>query len=241
VSTNPLSVNSFVQRLYLMQVATFPPSNNPAVCYLAQTADGTNILIDSGLPPQEQMPPGMAPNMGKSVFEQLAEIGLQPGDIQLLVCTHFDLDHAGNHGSFPNAELVVQREHYTHALDHERFANSRPIWNQPSLRYRFVEGDTELVPGLDLIETSGHTPGHQSVLVRLPETGAVILAIDAVPSRESFVPVREAGPRDQRAEILSASTRKLIDLAQKENAALVIFGHDKEQWATLKKAPDFYR
>jgi N-acyl homoserine lactone hydrolase len=224
-----------------MQVATFPPSNIPAVCYLAQTADGTNILIDSGLPPQEQMPPEFAPNMGKTVFEQLAEIRLQPGDIDLLVCTHFDLDHAGNHGSFPNAELVVQREHYTHALDHERFANSRPIWNQPSLRYRFVEGDTELVPGLELIETSGHTPGHQSVLVRLPETGAVILTIDAVPNRGSFVPVREAGPRDQSAEILSANTRKLIDLAQRENAALVIFGHDAEQWATLKKAPDFYR
>jgi N-acyl homoserine lactone hydrolase len=229
VSTNASSVNSSVQRLYLMQVATFPPSNIPAVCYLAQTRDGKNILIDSGLPSQEQMPPGMAPYMGKNVFEQLAAIGLQPGDIDLLVCTHFDLDHAGNHGSFPNAELVVQREHYTHALDHERFANSRPIWNQPSLRYRFVEGDTELIPGLDLIETSGHTPGHQSVLVRLPETGAVILAIDAVPNQESFVPVREAGPRDQSAEILSASTRKLIDLAQREKPSLVIFGHDAEQ------------
>ena len=43
-----------------------------------------------------------------------------------------------------------------------------------------VDGDTELLPGVTLIETSGHAPGHQSVLVRLPKTGAVLLVIDAV-------------------------------------------------------------
>lgn len=232
---------STVQRLYLMQVATLPPSNVPAVCYLVQTADGTNILIDSGLPPKEHLPPGLTPNMGKDVFEQLAGLGLQPGDIDLVVCTHFDLDHAGNHEAFMNAELVVQREHYTHALDHERFANSRSHWTGPTIRHRFVDGDTELVPGLELIETSGHTPGHQSVLVRLPETGPVILTIDAVPNQGNFIPERQAGPRDQDAETLSASTRKLIDLAQREKASLVIFGHDAEQWEALKKAPDYYR
>ena len=48
-------------------------------------------------------------------------------------------------------------------------------------RIRLVDGDTELLPGLELIETSGHVPGHQSVLVRLPKTGAILLPIDAVP------------------------------------------------------------
>jgi N-acyl homoserine lactone hydrolase len=49
-----------------------------------------------------------------------------------------------------------------------------------------VDGDTELLPGLTLLETSGHTPGHQSVLVRLPQTGPVLLAIDAVVMERFF-------------------------------------------------------
>ena len=44
-------------------------------------------------------------------------------------------------------------------------------FDHPALRYRLIEGDTELVPGLTLLETSGHTPGHQSVLVHLRKPG----------------------------------------------------------------------
>ena len=50
-------------------------------------------------------------------------------------------------------------------------------------RIRLVDGDTELLPGITLIETSGHVPGHQSVLVRLSKTGAVLLTVDAVSFR----------------------------------------------------------
>lgn len=238
MSTN----NAAVQRLYLMQVATAPETNVPFVCYLAQTGDGTNVLIDSGLPENMQPPPGRpAPMMGKDVIEQLAQIGLKPGDINLLVCTHFDGDHAGRHSAFTSAELIVQRQHYELARSgYGRFAPFRSIWDHPGLRYRQIEGDLELLPGLELIETSGHTRGHQSVLVRLPETGPVLLTIDAVPQKGAFTPEREAGPFDEDLEVLRASTRKLLDLVQREKVALVVFGHDGEQWQTLKKAPDYY-
>lgn len=230
------------QRLYLMQVATIPQVNIPIVCYLVQTGDGTNILIDSGLPERVQPPPGMPmPVMHKNVLEQLAQIGLRPEDIHLLICTHFDTDHTGYHTAFSNAELIVQRQHHELASGgFTRFAASRPQWGHPTLRYRLVEGDTQLLPGLDLIETSGHVPGHQSVLVYLPETGPVLLAIDAVTRQNAFTPEREAGPMDMDGEMLRASTRKLLDLAQREQVSLVVFGHDGEQWQTLKKAPDFY-
>jgi N-acyl homoserine lactone hydrolase len=94
---------------------------------------------------------------------------------------------------------------------------------------------------LELIETSGHVPGHQSVLVRLPETGPVLLTIDAVARQNSFTPEREAGPMDMDVEMLRTSTRKLLALARREQVPLTIFGHDGEQWQTLKKVPDFYR
>lgn len=231
------------QRLYLMQVATSSQANVPFVCYLVQTEDGSNILIDSGFPANMQLPPGRpAPVMGKDVIEQLAQLGLQPGDIHLLICTHFDGDHAGRLSAFPNAKLVAQRQHYELARSgYPRFAPVRAEWDQPEERYRLVEGDVELLPGLELIETSGHVRGHQSVLVRLPETGPVLLTIDAVPNQGVFTPDRQAGPMDEDEETLRASTRKLLNLVQREQVSLVIFGHDGAQWQTLKKLPDYYR
>ncbi len=232
------------QRLYLMPVAFMPPPMNaPVVCYLVQTGDGKNILIDSGLPENAPPPPpGMPePIIKKHALEQLAMIGLQPGDINMLVCTHFDMDHAGNHEAFTNAELIVQRQQYEVARGgHQRFAHSREHWDHPALRYRLIDGDTELLPGLELIETTGHAPGHQSVLVRLPETGPVLLAIDAVTRQADFRADRETSRMDDDKEATIASTRKLLAIAQREHVALTIFGHDGEQWQTLKHAPEYY-
>ncbi len=75
----------------------------------------------------------------------------------------------------------MQREHYevAKASSDYRFLVNRQHWDHPSLRYRLIDGDMQLLPGLDLIKTSGHCPGHQSVLVRLPETGPVLPPGDA--------------------------------------------------------------
>jgi N-acyl homoserine lactone hydrolase len=225
-----------------MQVATLQPLNIPIPCYLVQTSDGKNILIDSGLPTTFHAPAGVpTPILGKNVLEQLALLDLHPGDIDLLVSTHFDLDHCGHHDDFPNAELIVQREQYDVArTGHPRFANHRSHWDLPATRYRLLDGDTTLLPGFELIETSGHVPGHQSVLLHLPATGPVLLAIDAVTMQNSFQPDRQIGPMDLDGERAIASTRKLLDLAQREHVALTIFGHDGQQWSTLKKLPEYY-
>ena len=123
---------------------------------------------------------------------------------------------------------------------HPRFAPARAHWDHPALRYQLIDGDTELLPGLTVLETSGHAPGHQSVLVRLPRTGLVLLAIDAIVLQRLFTPERRAWPTDDDEEQLRASTRKLLDLVEHEQVALVIFGHDGRQWQTLRKAPAHY-
>ncbi len=237
------------QRLYLMQLSTttipLPAGQGLALssgCYLVQTSDKKNILIDSGLPADYAPPPGTPPSENKkNVLEHLAGLGLHPDDIELLICTHFDVDHAGYNDAFPQAELIVQRKHYELARSgHPRFASARPHWDHPALRYRLIDGDTELLPGLTLLETSGHTPGHQSVLLHLPQTGPVLLAIDAVVLQSLFTPERRSWPGDDNEEQLRASTRKLLDLVERERVALVIFGHDGQQWQALKKAPAYY-
>src|SRR5258708_36494065 len=179
--------NATPQRLYLMQLSTttIPLAAGQTLamssgCYLVQTSDGRNILIESGLPADYAPPRGTPPAENrKNVLEHLADLGLHPDDIDLLICTHFDVDHAGYHDVFTRAELVVQRDHYALARGgHVRYAAARAHWDQPAQRYRLFEGDTEFLPGLWLIETRGHEPAHHPFLVDLPQTGKGLLAID---------------------------------------------------------------
>ena len=136
-----------VTRLHLMQVGSVPAYQIPIVCYLVQTGDGKNILIDSGLP--EIIPEGLSGfENGRDVIEQLASIGVKPDDIETVVSTHYDGDHAGRHAAFTKAHYVVQRVHHGDAASNPRYAAIRPQWDQPMGRIRLVDGDTELRPGL---------------------------------------------------------------------------------------------
>jgi N-acyl homoserine lactone hydrolase len=228
-----------VKRLYLLEVGSMPEYQIPIVCYLVQTDDGKNILIDSGLP---EIMPEEAKDFanGQDVIAQLTSIGLQPDAIDTVISTHYDIDHAGRHAAFTKAHYVVQRVHHMDAATNPRFAPLRPQWDQPMARIRLVDGDTELLPGLELIETNGHVPGHQSVLVRLPQTGTVLLTVDAVPFAAGFTRDAQDDGSNPNGEAGRASTMKLLDLVEREQIGLVIFGHDQEQWDTLKKAPAFY-
>lgn len=241
--------HSVLKKLYLLQLstATIPIAPDRKLemvsgCSLVETTDGQHILIDTGMPADVPTPLEAPPSENKkNVLEHLAELNLRPDDISIVVATHFDVDHAGYHDSFKNAEFIVQREHYELArAGHPRFAAARTHWDHPALRYHLVDGDVELLPGLTLLKTSGHVPGHQSVLLRLPQTGPVLLAIDAVMIERLFTPDRKAWPNDDNEEQLLVSTRKLLDMVARERIALVIFGHDGLQWRNLKKSPSYY-
>jgi N-acyl homoserine lactone hydrolase len=239
---------SMPQRLYLFQLASGSMNVGDQSldvslgCYLVQTASGRNILIDTGVPADFAPPPErLTITMRPNVVEQLAALGLRPEDIDTVISTHFDVDHVGYHERFANAEHVVQREQYeTARAGYPRFAGSRPHWDHTALRYRLVDGDVELFPGIELIASPGHAPGHQSVLVRLPRTGPVLLAVDAVSQDRLFTVDRTPWPVDDNEEQLRASTRKLLDVVAREKVSLVVFGHDGQQWSTLKRAPDWY-
>ncbi|HLZ93191.1 MAG TPA: N-acyl homoserine lactonase family protein [Candidatus Acidoferrum sp.] len=241
----PLSAPS---KLYLFQLSTtsIPLPTGQMLqmssgCYLIETAARQRLLIDSGTAPDAPLTPAPPSANQKNVLEHLAGLRLRPQDIDIVICTHFDVDHAGYHDSFPDAEFIVQREHYTVARNgHPRFAAARSHWDHPALHYRLVDGDTELASGLTLLETPGHAPGHQSVLLRLPQTGPVLLAIDAAVMQRTFTAVRKAWPTDDNEQQLRASTKKLLDLVEREKIKLVVFHHDGEQWKSLKKSPVYY-
>jgi len=232
-------------RLYLFVYGVIKGLDLPVPGYLIQTDAGQNVLVDTGFPanadPTDPLIANCEIGPDDYVVAQLARLGLAPADIHYLVATHLDPDHAGAHAAFPAAEIVVQRRHLDVARSGlPRFEQMRPHWDQPTLRYRLVDGDTTLVPGVELIEASGHVPGLQAVLVRLPETGPVLLAIDAIPIAAYADPdTRAIHEHDMDEATTRASTRKLVELARREGA-MMIFGHDPDQWRTLKRAPAYY-
>lgn len=241
-------------KLFLLKVgqARYPGPGMPLLpvpAYLIETDAGEHILIDTGFTRRLIGAYRHQPELRHVMDEQdyvvtrLATLGLTAQDIRYVICTHFDPDHAGNLAVFTQAEIVVQRRLYIAAQKGEipRFEVTRDQWDAPGLRFFLVDGDTPLVPGVTLLETEGHTPGHQSVLVSLPETGSVLLAIDAIPSEIYRDPeTRPLTPFDLNEEQVRASTRKLRALEQQAGVAFTIYGHDPQQWQTLKLLPDFY-
>ncbi|MGW0630217.1 N-acyl homoserine lactonase family protein [Streptomyces sp. NPDC002758] len=226
-------------RLYLLRLGTIPGLQAPVPGYLIRTDDGRTVLVDTGA--ASDGGPVLVEE-GQDVVSALARIGVRPEDVDTVVCSHLDPDHVGGHSAFPDAEFVIQREHYDLARSGTvpRLAASRPLWEVPGLRYRTVEGDTELLPGVELIASGGHVPGHQSILVRLEKTGAVLLAVDAIPMSAALDPdKRPVLPFDLDEKELRESTRRLVELARAENA-LIVHGHDAEQWRTLRVAPEYY-
>lgn len=222
-----------------MQVGSIPEYQIPVVCYLVQTYDGKNILIDTGLP--EVIPEDSKEfENGEDVIKQLAKLDLKPEDIDIVISTHYDGDHAGRHASFTKAQYVVQRAHHEDAVNNPRFSSIRSEWDQPMERILMVDGDVELLPGLELIETSGHVVGHQSVLLHLPITGKVLLTIDAVSFGAGFTLEPKEDWAHPDGDAGRASIVKLLDLVEKEKIDMVIFGHDEEQWKSLKKVPELY-
>jgi len=112
VTTNKTD-NSTPQKLYLLQLSatTVPIAPGRSLemvlgCYLIQTNDAKNILIDTGIAPDAPLPPGAPQSQNHrrnetNVIEQLAALSLRPADIDILICTHFDMDHAGYNDAFP--------------------------------------------------------------------------------------------------------------------------------------------
>ena len=234
-------------RLYLLPIGGGEMSANPRVsmvvgAYLVQMSDGRNVLIDTGYPPGWQTRgPFSFLTIESDVVRELAKLGLQPGDIDILLTTHFDPDHIGFNDAFPQAEIVAHREAWEQALAGQRYSGmTRQRWNAPGLQYRLIDDEGELLPGFDLISTPGHAPGHLSVLLHLPQTGKVLLAIDAISMASDNTADREMTFMDFNLEDLRASTVKLQEIAAREQPALLIFGHDGNQWETLKTAPAYY-
>jgi N-acyl homoserine lactone hydrolase len=171
----------------------------------------------------------------KTLAGELARLDVKPGDVKYLAVSHTHPDHIGNVELFPQVMLLVQKAEYDwpNQDGSPRFKPSHPVTK--------LEGDHDVFGdgSVMLISTPGHTPGHQSLLVRLKQTGAVLLSGDAVHLKDNW-DARRVPAINVDKEKTSASMQRMSDLMTQYNAQLWI-NHDKPQSATMKHAPEFYQ
>jgi glyoxylase-like metal-dependent hydrolase (beta-lactamase superfamily II) len=174
---------------------------------------------------------------------QLKRLGVGPDSVRYVVQTHLHIDHTGALGHFPGATVVVHARELKAARVAEPPVASgylRQDYERPNLQWRLIDGELDLCGDgcIRLLETPGHSAGHMSVLLQLQGTGAVLLTGDASDNAaewEGKHPPRGLFSPDQAMRSLEALRR-----VARETGALIVFGHDPDDWAQHRRAPDPY-
>jgi len=211
-------------------------------CYLIKHSKGW-FLWDTGIADAvAAMPNGLVPadpkavtwKRPKTLAGQLEQLGVKPEDVKAMAVSHTHPDHSGNVELFPQATLYVQKAEYDWpgTNNEPRFKPSHPV--------ELLAGDKDVFGdgSVTILSTPGHTPGHQSLLVKLPKTGAVVLSGDAVHFKDNW-DNRRVPSMNANKEMSAASMQKIADTLDKEKAQLWI-NHDKAQRDSQKMAPEFY-
>lgn len=139
----------------------------------------------------------LKPNQTRAdvIDQQLAKLGIKTDDVKVVVSSHSHLDHSGNIGMFPKAIHVFQKKELYQGYWPEKFqgreANGSFVLNDlvsaRAYNYLELDGDYDLFGdgSVQILSTPGHTIGHQSLKVKLPQTGTVIIAQDAIWMQEN--------------------------------------------------------
>ena len=174
---------------------------------------------------------------GEEVSARLQAIDRDPAKIDLVINSHFHFDHVGGNALVPNATMLVQRREWDAGMDAETAARHGYNPRDFDLGHKvlLVEGEHDVFGdgSVMCLPTHGHTPGHQSLRVRL-DSGDVVLAADACyfcrTLRERRLP-RYVADR----EAMLAALDRLAALEQ--GGARIFFGHDPEFWQSVPQAP----
>lgn len=179
-------------------------------------------------------------------YNALEKIGIDPNSVKYVLQSHLHLDHTGAIGRFPNAIHIVQRKEYEYAFSADWFAEGGYIKKdiQKDVKWHFLELNNDDVFDLFgdgtviMIPTPGHSPGHCSFLITLPNHGSILLAIDAAYTTEHWDD--KVLPGFLASAVDSARSVAKLRFIASQNDALVVTGHDPIKWATFKKAPVYY-
>jgi N-acyl homoserine lactone hydrolase len=214
-------------------------SNN---CYLIHHSTEGYLLWDTGITDRlAALPDGVTIpalrqtwHRSQTLAAALAALGVTAADVRYVAISHVHPDHVGNLDMFPDATVIMQKPEWDYAMG----LPQKPF--SPEHKTQLIAGDKDLFGDgtVRIISTPGHTPGHQSLMVKLPKTGNVLLTGDAVHFQANWDNRRVPSINADKDQTI-ASMQRIADFLVKEPASLWI-NHDKPSSDARHHAPEFY-
>ncbi|HEU0257140.1 MAG TPA: N-acyl homoserine lactonase family protein, partial [Microbacteriaceae bacterium] len=177
----------------------------------------------------------------QTIPAQLALCGYRPEDVDIVINSHFHFDHVGGNKYFTGARVLVHKQELRQAKvpeSFERLGYSDLSFDFPGVRYEPIAGDYEIVPGVTLFETPGHTVGHYSMLVEMQGEKSMLFAGDAAYTDRTLHDEIIGGFHNDPTASLE-SIRRLKYLSRTKGADIYP-SHEMEPFLTWKHAPQYY-
>ena len=249
---------TMIPRQYLYHhstVAFYPEASDqeeeyPVFTYLVE-GGGKLLLVDTGMAYTERADKyhhhGSHQPEGMSIVEQLAALGYKPEEIDIIVFTHLHWDHCFYMEKFTNAKFYVNKKEYEFAMnpiplyfksyEAPELGITRPF---EGIAMNLVEGDTEIMPGVRVFETPGHSVGHQSVEIDTA-AGRYICCGDSIFIMDNVKPIEELHyditPPNRFSDIVAAwkSIERIKERAEGPDKILTC--HDREMLVRAAVTP----
>lgn len=226
------------------------------VCAILVNTDIGWVLLDTGTdarrfrgpdPDRELYAPAGLPEFltdGDPLLDALAAHDLTPSDIAVAAVSHLHFDHSGGlrHLAEAGVEVCIQRRERDFALTTagRDDAYLREDYEDPAIRWRILDGDAVIAPGVEAVSTPGHTPGHMSYRITMAESGTWLFAMDAIDLQAGIDLDQVVGTHAVAADApkVRESHDRLLALADNDSARLVA-GHCPVTWPTLSAPAGF--
>ena len=250
-------------RLYIFDCGTIHTTNTDSYSLKKEEVATTEMAIpcilvvhpkgammwDNGDIPDSAFPPGGGPatagvvTQARPLLPQLAEVGYTPADIMYLAMSHYHGDHMANANYFAGSTWLVRK------VERDRMFSDNPIPRSDPANYSQLKNSKTIIVDKDeydvfgdatviLKSTPGHTPGHQSLFLKLAKTGPIVLSGDLYHYPEERTLNRLPVSEFDKAQ--TAASRAELDSFLKKTGAQLWIQHDFMGNAKLKKAPAFY-
>ena len=225
-----------------------------STCWLIQRGKEW-LLWDTGVPESalndpkgwSTLPKLIVYHLDKTLTEQLATIGLRPNDVTYVALSHTQGDHIRNVRLFPNSTVLMQLAEYEWISTpdgpndnvNQLKALARKLMGTPK-HLKLLDGDTDVFGdgGVTLVSTPGHTPGSESLMLHLKNSGFIILSGDVVHLEENFE--KDTVPSLNTDEAASIASMERIKRMIATYKAKLFINHDKAETDALKLIPSFY-
>jgi N-acyl homoserine lactone hydrolase len=209
------------------ETGTGGPRVEPCLGYLIDHPDGL-LLLDTGMGSHPDVDAHYQPRR-QALPAALAAAGARTGDVRLVVNCHLHFDHCGGNPQLPGRPVFTQRAELETARTVENYTLPELV-DAAGLRYEVLDGEAEVLPGVIVLPTPGHTAGHQSVAVRRRD-GTVVIAGQSHDTATGYgadvLAWRAHG--DRHGHGLPSFPRWIARL-QQFDPARVVFAHDHAVW-----------